>query len=77
MVNQGIGRLFRRKDGKYLIYLPKDFCEDSMFPFKDLLKPSPRVPSGLSVKVNVAFSTAKKLSPICLIITPTTPTQTK
>ncbi len=34
MVCEGRGRLFRRKDGKYLIYLPKDFCEDSMFPFK-------------------------------------------
>jgi len=34
MVNGGRGRLFRRKDGKYLIYLPKDFAEDSMFPFK-------------------------------------------
>ncbi len=34
MVCEGRGRLFRRKDGKYLVYLPKDFCEDSMFPFK-------------------------------------------
>jgi len=34
MVSSGRGRLFRRKDGKYLIYLPKDLCEDSMFPFK-------------------------------------------
>jgi hypothetical protein len=34
MVNEGRGRLFRRKDGKYLIYLPKDMAEDSMFPFK-------------------------------------------
>lgn len=34
MVKDGRGRLFRRKDGKYLIYLPKDFAEDSMFPFK-------------------------------------------
>ncbi|HVP92984.1 MAG TPA: hypothetical protein VMS94_04505 [Acidobacteriota bacterium] len=34
MVKEGRGRLFRRKDGKYLIYLPKDFAEDSMFPFK-------------------------------------------
>ena len=34
MVNVGRGRLFRRKDGKYLIYLPKDLAEDSMFPFK-------------------------------------------
>jgi hypothetical protein len=34
MVNEGRARLFRRKDGKYLIYLPLDFAEDSMFPFK-------------------------------------------
>jgi len=34
MVNEGRGRLFRRKDGKFLIYLPKDFAEDSMFPYK-------------------------------------------
>jgi len=34
MVNEGRGRLFRRKDGKYLIYLPKDLAEDSMFPLK-------------------------------------------
>jgi hypothetical protein len=34
MVNEGRGRLFRRKDGKFLIYLPKDFAEDSMFPLK-------------------------------------------
>jgi len=34
MVNEGRGRLFRRKDGKYLIYLPKDLAEDSMFPFQ-------------------------------------------
>jgi hypothetical protein len=34
MVNDGKGRLFRRKDGKFLIYIPKDLAEDSMFPFK-------------------------------------------
>ena len=34
MVNAGKGRLFKRKDGKFLIYLPKDLCEDSKFPFK-------------------------------------------
>ncbi|MBC7130312.1 hypothetical protein H5T51_03705 [Candidatus Bathyarchaeota archaeon] len=34
MVNEARGRLFRRKDGKFLIYLPKDLAEDSMFPFK-------------------------------------------
>jgi hypothetical protein len=34
LVNEGRGRLFRRKDGKSLIYLPKDLAEDSMFPFR-------------------------------------------
>jgi hypothetical protein len=34
MVNKGRGRLFRRKDRKFLIYIPRDLAEDSMFPFK-------------------------------------------
>jgi len=34
VVSEGRGRLFRRKDGKYLVYLPKSLAEDSMFPFK-------------------------------------------
>jgi hypothetical protein len=45
VVNEGRGRLFRRKDGKYLIYLPKDLVEDSMFPFRTLR----------SMFVNVSF----------------------
>jgi hypothetical protein len=35
VVSEGKGRLYRRKDGKCFIYLPKDLAEDSMFPFKD------------------------------------------
>jgi hypothetical protein len=35
LVNDGKGRLFKRKDGKYLIYLPKDLAEDSTFPFTE------------------------------------------
>lgn len=27
------GRLFRRGDGKYMIYIPKDLGDDSQFPF--------------------------------------------
>jgi len=34
MVNEGKGSLFKRKDNKYLIYVPLDLAEDSMFPFK-------------------------------------------
>jgi len=33
MVNEGRGRLFKRSDDKYLVYLPVDLAEDSMFPF--------------------------------------------
>jgi len=45
MGNIGRGRLFRRKDGKYLIYLPLNLATDSMFPFK----------TETSVKVKVSF----------------------
>jgi hypothetical protein len=47
MVSEGRGRLFRRKDGKYLIYLPKDLAEDSMFPFKG----ADSIPMKVSFKV--------------------------
>lgn len=47
LANEGVGRLFRRPDGKYLVYVPVSEAEDSMFPFKDL-KP-------LKAKVNLAF----------------------
>lgn len=33
MVKEGKGRLFKRKDGKYFIYVPVALAEDSMFPF--------------------------------------------
>jgi len=45
LVSSGKGRIFRRKDGKYLIYLPKDLAEDSMFPFR----------TETSVRVKVSF----------------------
>ncbi|MCK5563263.1 hypothetical protein KAI30_03740 [Candidatus Bathyarchaeota archaeon] len=50
MTSSGKGRVFRRKDGKYLIYLPKDLAEDSMFPFK----------TETSVKVKVSFEMGGK-----------------
>ncbi len=34
MVSEAKGRLFRRKDGKYLLYIAKDLAEYSMFPFE-------------------------------------------
>jgi hypothetical protein len=48
---EGRGRLFKRKDGKYLIYLPKDLCEDSMFPFNKY-KQSKRGGNSIAVKVS-------------------------
>ncbi|MEM3356502.1 MAG: hypothetical protein QW166_01605 [Candidatus Bathyarchaeia archaeon] len=51
MVNEGKGRLFRRKDGKYLIYLPLDLAQDSMFPFKDYKK-TKRGTDSIAVKVS-------------------------
>ena len=47
MVREGKGRIFRRADGKYLIYLPVGLAEDSMFPF-DMKEQD-------SVKVKVSF----------------------
>jgi len=47
MVSEGRGRLFKRKDQKYLIYLPKDLAEDSMFP----LKTDSSMPIKISFKI--------------------------
>ena len=52
MVSEGKGRLFRRKDGKYLLYIPVDLAEDSMFPFKDYAKTKR---GADSIPVKVAF----------------------
>ena len=46
MVNEAKGRLFKRKDDKYLIYVPVDLAEDSMFPFK----------TNSAVSVKISFS---------------------
>ncbi len=51
MVSEGRGRIFRRKDGKYLLYLPVDLATDSMFPFRDFKK-SERGSEYVDVKVS-------------------------
>jgi hypothetical protein len=53
LVSEGRGRLFRRKDGKFLIYVPKDLAEDSMFPFK--------VADSMLVKVSFKLNDDKLL----------------
>jgi hypothetical protein len=50
VVNVGKARVFRRKDGKYLIYLPLYLAKDSQFPFK----------TETSVKVKVTFKTGEE-----------------
>ena len=53
MVNEAKGRLFVRKDGKYLIYVAKDLAEDSMFPFKGS--------SSIPVKIRFKIGGGEKL----------------
>jgi hypothetical protein len=50
LVSEGRGRLFRRKDGKYLLYLPVDLAEDSMFPFKEYTR-TKRGADSIPVKI--------------------------
>ena len=54
MVNEGRGRLFKRSDDKYLIYLPVDLAEDSMFPFKNWQEDQ-RTGERNSIRVKVSF----------------------
>jgi len=60
VVLQGRGRIWRRKDGKYFLYLPKHVVEDSAFPFD--------IDSSLPVKVAID-RLAKRLlvTPLCKI----------
>ena len=50
MVNEGQGRLFRRQDGKYLIYLPLKLATDSMFPLK--LEATKEIANSTKVKIS-------------------------
>ena len=53
MVNEAKGILFRRKDGKYLIYIPKALAEDSMFPIK-------ATPANPKVGIKISFKAGDK-----------------
>jgi len=59
LAKEGIGRLFKRPDGKYLIYIPTSIAEDSMFPFKDL-KPLKPKSASVSCKVKIRFEIGEK-----------------
>ena len=58
MVSEGRGRLFRRKDGKYLLYIPVDLAEDSMFPFKDYVK-TKRGADAIPVRISFKSGTPR------------------
>jgi hypothetical protein len=60
MVNEGKGSLFRRKDGKYLIYVPVDLAQDSMFPFKEYHR-TKRGADSIPVKVSFKLGDNKLL----------------
>jgi len=50
LVSQGLGSIFKRKDGKYFIYLPLALAEDTSFP----------LPFTRSRKVKVSFKHGEK-----------------
>jgi len=59
MVREAKGRLFRRKDGKFLLYIPKDLAEDSMFPF-EANEANPSVMVKISFKLGDKKLTVEK-----------------
>ena len=61
MVSEGKGRLFKRKDNKYLVYLPVDLCEDSMFPFKNWTEGQRGGADSIPVKVSFSNGANPKL----------------
>ena len=56
MVSEGRGRFYRRPDRKYLIYIPLNLAEDSMFPFKG----SPSIKVKISFKIGDQKLTVEK-----------------
>jgi hypothetical protein len=53
MASKGKGTIFRRKDGKYLLYLPLDVVEDTGFPFRPTNETSRR--GGEAIPVQISF----------------------
>jgi len=45
LVSQGVGSIFKRTDGRYFMYLPKDLVEDTSFPF----------PPTSKIRVKISF----------------------
>jgi len=59
MVNEAKGSLFRRRDGKYLMYIPKALAEDSTFPIK-ATSANPKVRIKISFKAGDRKLTVEK-----------------
>jgi len=51
LVREAVGSIFRRKDGKYFVYLPQAVAEDTSFPFE----------IHSSIKVTVKFTGEGKI----------------
>jgi hypothetical protein len=60
MVNEANGTLFRRKDGKYFLYIPVDLAEDSMSTIK-ATSANPKVGVKISFKIGDNKLTIEKL----------------
>ena len=60
MVSEAKGRLFRRKDGKFMLYIPLKLGEDSMFPFQDF-KPTKGGTDVIFVRVKFDKAAKEKL----------------
>ena len=56
MPTSGKCRLFKRKDGKYLIYVPLKVAEDSMFPFTVQQQENGQE----SIQLKISFQIGKK-----------------
>lgn len=63
-MKEGKGTLFKRVDGKFMIYVPLNLATDTAFPFTDDLKKT-RSGKGESIKVHIVFEE----NPARLIIT--------
>jgi hypothetical protein len=50
LVSHSTGSIFKRTDGRYFVYLPKNLVEDTSFPF----------PPSSSVKVRIHFKPGEK-----------------
>jgi hypothetical protein len=56
-MNECRGRIFKRKDNKFFVYLPLNMCLDTGFPFPELLGEKK---GAKSMHVKISFDTEKE-----------------